>query len=229
MFARRTLLVLLTALWPALAVAQGSKAPGFQVQLDGLLYSPSGSLAAAGGAELSSLLPSGPGFALTASVGMARNWVAAARVSYFGSEQTDTFQFVDGMNTNGQPFADGAGPYDLKRQLSVTAVHALLQYRHVLGGKMEWALELGGGVANSREELRLTNANGEKASAAGVQLDPSLATGAQLAYHTGWNTDLVGAARWSMSLADDGAVWSNGDGPAFLNWTLGVRYPRDTH
>ena len=27
----------------------------------------------------------------------------------------------------------------------------------------------------------------------------------------------------------DGALWTQGDSPGYMNWTLGVRYPHDTH
>jgi hypothetical protein len=38
----------------------------------------------------------------------------------------------------------------------------------------------------------------------------------------------MGSVRWSMSAVGDGAVWTSGDSPAFMNWTLGLRYPHDT-
>ena len=222
-------LLLTPLLWPALARAQAGKAPGFQLQLDGLVYSPGGTVASVGGTQLSSLLPSGPGFAVTGSLGFARRWVVEARVAYFGSNQDGSFRFVDDLNTNGQPLTDGAGPYALNRELHVTNLHALLAYRRPLAQKLQWELELGAGVSQSREKLRLTNATGEKASAVGVQLDPSYAAGGSLGYLAGWNTDLVGSVRWSMSAAGDGAVWTSGDSPSYLNWSIGLRYPHDTH
>src|SRR5262249_53539808 len=161
---RALLLLLALAAWPVAAAAQ-QRAPGFQVQVDGLVYSPGGTLASAGGAELSSLLPTGPGFAVGASAGVARHWLLAARVSYFGSDQDGSFSFVDSVNTNGQPFTDGHGPYHQSRQLRATVIHGLLQYRHALGARAQWALEGGGGVVRSQVKLVLSNATGEKASA----------------------------------------------------------------
>lgn len=229
--ARRALPVLLTLLLalPGLAAAQGAKAPGFQVQLDGLVYSPGGTVASLGGTQLSTLLPSGPGFAVTGSLGIARRWVLEARVAYFGSNQDGSFRFEDAFNTNGQPFTDGAGPYALNRELHVTNVHGLLAYRRPLANSFQWELEAGAGVSQSRERLVLTNANGEKASAVGVQLDPSYTVGGALGYRAGWNTDVVGSVRWSLTSAGDGAVWTSGDSPSYLNWSLGLRYPHETH
>jgi hypothetical protein len=219
MRARRALLITLL-LWPASAAAQGAKAPGFQLQLDGLLYSPSGTVASLGGTQLSSLLPSGPGFAVTGSLGFARRWLVEGRVAYFGSHQDDSFRFADGVPPS--------GPYALNRELHVTNVHGLLAYRRPLANKFLWELELGAGVSQSREKLRLTDATGEKASAVGVQLDPSYAAGGSLGYLTRWNTDVLGSIRWSMTAAGDGAVWTSGDSPSYLNWTLGLRYPHET-
>ena len=218
---RRGILISLLTFWPALAGAEGSKAPSFQVQLDGLLYSPSGTVASLGGAELSALLPSGPGFAVTGSIGIARRWIVAARVAYFGSSQDGSFSFADGVPP--------AGPYAINRELHVTNVHGLLQYRHPLAANLQWELEAGAGVSQSRERLVLSSATGEKASAVGVQLDPSYTAGASLGYLALWNTDVVGSFRWSRTAAGDGAVWTSGDAPSYLNWTLGLRYPHETH
>jgi len=228
MFVRRALYLLLVTLCPALAAAQTAKAPGLQLQLDGLVYMPSGTVESLGGTQLSTLLPSGPGFAVSASLGLTPHWLVEGRVAYFGSNQDGSFRFVDELNTNGQPFADGSGPYALHRELHVTNVHALIAYRRPMAAKLLWELDLGGGVSQSREKLRLTNATGEKASAVGSQLDPSFAAGGALGYMLGWNTDVVGSFRWSMSLTGDGAVWSDGDSPAYVNWTLGLRYPHET-
>jgi hypothetical protein len=228
MFVRRALYLLLVTLCPALAAAQTAKPPGLQLQLDGLVYMPSGTVESLGGTQLSTLLPSGPGFAVSASLGLTPHWLVEGRVAYFGSNQDGSFRFVDELNTTGQPFTDGSGPYALHRELHVTNVHALIAYRRPMAAKLLWELELGGGVSQSREKLRLTNATGEKASAVGSQLDPSFAAGGALGYTLGWNTDVVGSFRWSMSLTGDGAVWSDGDSPAYVNWTLGLRYPHET-
>ena len=210
---------LLLLLCPGLAPAQGAKAPGFQLQADGLVYSPGGTVSSLGGTHLSSLLPSGPGFALTGSLGIARRWVVEARVAYFGSNQDGSFHFADGLPPS--------GPYAISRELHVTNVHALLAYRRPLAAKFQLELEAGGGVSQSRERLVLTDATGEKASAVGVQLDPSYTAGASLGWLAGWNTDLMGGVRWSATAASDGAVWTSGDSPAYMNWTLGLRYPHE--
>jgi len=215
------LMAVVLLLCPALAAAQTGKAPGFQVQVDGLVYMPGGTVASLGGTQLSSLLPSGPGFAVTTSLGIAKRWVLEARVAYFGSNQDGSFHFADGLPPT--------GPFAISRELHVTNVHALLAYRRPMAAKLQLELEAGGGVSQSRERLVLSNSTGEKASAVGVQLDPSYTAGASLGWLAGWNTDVMGGLRWSMTAASDGAVWTSGDSPAYLNWTLGLRYPHETH
>ena len=221
MSVRRTVpFLLMLLLSPTLAAAQTHKAPGFQLQMDGLVYMPGGTVASLGGTQLSALLPSGPGFALTGSLGIARRWVLEARVAYFGSSQDGGFHFADGVPP--------AGPFALSRELHVTNVHALLAYRRPLAANFLWEIEAGGGMSQSREKLRLTDPTGEKASAVGVQLDPSWTAGGSLGYMASWNTDLVGSVRYSLTSAGDGAVWTSGDSPSYLTWTLGLRYPHET-
>lgn len=225
-------------LWSALALAfvllahpshADTKAPGFQLQADGLRYSPSGTLAAADGAALSDLLASGPGLAVTGTIGLRQHWCLAARASYFQSSGSGRFRFVDDVNTNGAPVGDGAGPFDIDRKLRVTAVMGLFQYRRALGSKLELALEGGAGVVSARERLIIVSATGEKASAVGVQMDPAWSAGLGLAWLAAANSDLVFSARWTGSFEETGALWTKGDSPGYLQTAIGLRYPHDTH
>ena len=209
-------------------VRADSYTPGFQLQVDGLAYTPTGKLTAADGAKLSTLLSSGPGLAITGMIGVRPHWIFGVRVAYFGSDKDASQRFTDVFNSTGQPFTDGAGPFTLNRRLRATPVHALLQYRRPFGGRWELSLEGGGGVVSARERLVLNSATGEKASAVGTQLDPSWTAGLGLAWLPGNNTDFVASARMIGTLSSDGAVWSKGDKPGYGSWTLGVRYPHDT-
>jgi len=208
-------------LLPATAAAATMRTAGFQFQADGLTQSPSGHVAAAGDASLADRLGGGGGFALTASLGVRPHLALAARVAYFGSDHDGSLTFND--------IVAGVGPFHEERRLRATVVHGLLQYRQAVGAQFEYVLEAGGGVVSARERLVLTSATGEKASAVGVQQDPSWLAGAALAWLAGWNADLVAGARWIGTSTRDGAVWSSGDSPSFLTWSLGVRYPHNTH
>ncbi len=203
------------------AFAAGSmRTAGFQLQADGLVHSPSGDVRAAGDAALSDRLGGGPGFALTGTLGVRPHLAIGARVSYFGSENDGSLMFTD--------IVAGVGPFAESRRFRGTAVHGVLQYRHATG-KFEWGLEAGAGVLSARERLVLTSANGEKASAVGVQQDASFMGGVSLAWLAGWNSDVVASGRLIGTSTGDGAVWSSGDSPRFTTWSLGVRYPHDTH
>lgn len=214
--------VLLAATAP-LALGADARIPGLQLQLDGLMASHSGTVAAAGNADLSSLLDPGQGFALTATYGIRRTLSLAARVSYLGGEGEGDLTFVDLASPG------GTGPFHQERRLRSTTVHALLQSRHPLGKRAEWSFEAGAGLTQTRERLVATSATGEKASAVGVQMDPSFSLGASLALLAGGNTDLVLGGRWIAVRSGDGAAWSRGDDPRHVTWSLGLRYPHDTH
>ena len=222
-FVRPVLVVaLLVSALPARA-ATSMRTAGFQLQADGLLSVPSASNVASVGASLSSLVGNGAGFAITGTIGVRPSLALGARVAYFGSTGEHERFLID-------PLAPlGVGPFHEERRLRVTTVHAVLQHRRALGRRFEWALDLGAGVMSSRERLVLDSATGNKASLVGVQLDPSVAVGGQLAWLAGANTDLVANLRWNGSFTTDGAVWSKDDSPSFTTWSLGLRYPHDTH
>jgi hypothetical protein len=143
-----------------------------------------------------------------------------ARVSYFGAEKDGQVTFSD--------IVPGVGPFSESRRMRETAVHGVFQYRKA-AGKFEWGLEGGAGVLTSRVRLVANSSSGEKASAVGVQQDLSFLGGASLAWLAGWNSDVVVSGRWIGTSTGDGSVWSSGDSPSFTTWSLGVRYPHDTH
>lgn len=222
-FVRTVLVVALFALAHPTHAATSMRTAGFQLQADGLLQMPSGSNVAAVGFPLSTIVGKGPGFAITGTIGVRPSLALGARVAYFGSTGEREAWFVD-------PLAPaGLGPFQEERRLRVTTVHAIVQRRHAIGPRLEWALELGAGVMSSRERLVLDSATGTKASRVGVQLDPSVAVGGHLAWLATANTDLVANVRWNGSFTTDGAVWSKDDSPSFTTVSLGLRYPHDTH
>ena len=216
----RPVLILSLLLFALPAAAGSMRTAGLQVQADGLFQSPSGTLSAANAASLSDRIGSGGGFALTASLGVRPHLALGARVSYFGGDGEGPLTFSDIATV---------GPFNEARRFRGTAVHGVLQYRQAIGGKLEWSLEAGAGLLSVRERLVLTSATGEKASAVGVQQDPSFMGGLSLAWLAGWNSDLVMSGRWIGTSPGDGAVWSSSDSPSFTTWSLGVRYPHDTH
>jgi len=202
------------------AHAQGSmRTAPFQLQADGVFQSISGTAHGANDERLQDRLDSGGGFAITSSIGVRPHVALAARVHYFSSTGAGSLTFRDIVQ---------AGPFHEDRRLRTTNVHGLLQYRHG-AGRFQWQVEAGAGVQSARYRLVLTSATGEKASAVGVQLDPSFAGGLQMGWLAGWNSDFVVAGRWIGVASGDGAVWSKGDSPRFLTWSLGVRYPHGTH
>ncbi|MEY4375257.1 MAG: hypothetical protein RL760_1424, partial [Candidatus Eisenbacteria bacterium] len=142
-FVRPVLVVALLALALPARAATSMRTAGFQLQADGLLYMPSGSNVASVGFPLSTIVGKGPGFAVTGTIGVRPSLALGARVAYFGSTGEREAWFVDPLSPA------GLGPFHEERRLRVTTVHALLQNRHALGSRVEWALELGAGVMSS--------------------------------------------------------------------------------
>ena len=220
---RLALVLALLVLTAPVMAAPSVPTAGFQLQADGLLHVPSGGEVASTGFPLSTMIGKGPGFALTATMGLRPHLAIGARVAHFGSTGEREAWFVDPLS----PY--GLGPFHEERRLRVTMLHAILQHRAFYGRRFEWSLDLGGGIMMSRERLVLDSATGTKASRVGVQRDPSYTFGTGLAWWAAGNTDLVASARWNGSFTTDGAVWSKDDSPNFMTWSLGLRYPHDTH
>lgn len=216
-------LVVLTALAASSAHASKLRRENLQLQVEGLGFAPSGSLSAQGGAALSDLVGMGPGYALGATLGVRPSLAVGVRMLYFGASTQGTHTFVD------EAAPGGVGPFPQERKLRVTTVYGLLQYRHALGERALWSLEAGGGAAQSRERLVLSGTATEQASAVGVQLDPTYALGAGLAWRAFGNTALTLDGRWIGTLTGDGAVWADGDSPRYLIASVGLRYPHDSN
>ncbi len=230
---RRSLIILLAVLAVALpaSVTAASRTPGFQVQADGLLFGPLGALPSQHDVKLSSLYGNGGGFSFTATLGLTPHWVAGVRVATFHSSKSGSWTFDDMVTPIGQSLAPGSGPYGIDRELTLLPIHALLQHRHALGARAEWLGECGAGVLSTTGHLTLDSSQGSGtlSSIAGYQKDFSWTVGTSLAWPVRGNLDLVASARYIGAVSGDGAVWVQSDDPSFTNWSLGLRYPHDTH
>ncbi len=223
-------LIALAAIVIPTAASADTHTPGFQVQADGLFSTPMGKLPSAGHAQLADLFGNGSGFALAATLGLTPHWCVGVRAASYRSTKTGTTEFTDVGTPVGLTQAAGTGPFDLDRELKLVPVLAIVQYRHAVGALAEWSLEGGGGVLSSTDHLTLhSRSTGQLASIAGYQKDPSWTVGASLAWKVPGNLDLVGSGRYCGTIAGDGANWAKSDDPSFANWTIGLRYPRNTH
>jgi hypothetical protein len=234
---RRNLHVILTTLFvaslarvpAARSAAATGHTPGFQLEADGALFTPQGAIDQQHNAGLATLYGNGGGAAFGATIGIRTHWVVGARISTFRSTKDGTFAFNDLVNPPGGQAA-GTGPYDIERELRMIPIEFLAQYR-MMRGPLEWNAEAGVGVMSTTGHLTLTSrqGSGELSSIAGYQKDPLWSIGTSLALATPGNTDLVGSFRFLKLHTGDGAVWIKGDDPGFNNWSIGLRYPHDTH
>jgi len=231
----RTFLFALALLAAAAAMPVSASADshtlGFQLQADGVLSTPMGQLASLGNTDLSDLYGSGNGFAITATMGMTRHWFVGLRVASFRGTKNSPVSFTDLPAQPGQALAPGAGPFTQEHFLRLLPIHALLQYRHGLGKSVEFIADAGAGLMSSSDVMSLMSeqGHGQLASIPGYQHDPSWTAGLALGVHATKDWDVIAGGRYTSIVAGDGAVWASGDAPGFANWTLGVRYPHDTH
>lgn len=202
---------------------------GFQLQVDGVLTSPAGSLPSANGADLSSRFGSAGGYTVTTSIGITRRFVGALRVGTFrGGDQRGTIQFSD-LRPADAALLPGSGPYDVYRKLKGIPVHAVLQYRRVTRSRLGYYLEAGAGVISFTERMLLHSSAGDLLNIAGYQREPSYTLGGGLSFPVPGNFELVAGGHYDGSRTADGAVWAKDDNPGFVSGTLGLRYPRVTH
>ncbi len=215
---------------PAAAMADTST-PGFQLQADGLLFGPLGELPSQHSARMSDMFANGGGFAITATVGLTRRWAAGLRVASYRSTKDGQFEFLDFATPAGLSLPAGAGPYTIERELELLPIHALLQYRRPLAARLEWQAEGGAGLISTIDHMSLVSRDGSGtlASISGYQKDASWTVGTALALQAPGNLDVVASARYIGTFSGDGAVWMQSDDPSFTNWTLGLRYPHNTH
>ena len=226
---RLFVLVMLAAVAvPSLTLAAGPT--GIQLQVDGMLTSPAGTLPSAQGADLSSLFGSGGGFAVTTSFGITARFFGALRVgSFWGSDQRSTYQFSD-LRPADAALLPGSGPFDLDRKLDGIPIHALLQYRRVVSkARIGYYLEAGAGIVSFSERMVLWSSATKLLDIAGYQREPSYTLGGGLALPVRGNFDLVAGAHYDGTHTGDGAVWAKGDNPGFMTGTVGLRYPSVTH
>jgi hypothetical protein len=225
-----SLLVLALAGLSTAAMAETHTTPGFQIQVDGLAFGPVGTLTSQAKAPMTDLFGSGGGFALTATLGITPHWCVGVRAASYRSTKSGQFAFDDLGIPVGSAHPAGAGPFDIERELKLLPVQAIVQYRRDLSARVNWSADAGVGVMSSIDHMTLASStSGELVSISGYQKDPAWTLGASLGYRIPGNFDLVGSARFSGLLTSDGAIWMTDDDPGFTNWTLGLRYPHDTH
>ncbi|MFN8589458.1 MAG: hypothetical protein U0704_16825 [Candidatus Eisenbacteria bacterium] len=207
--------------FPACAAAADRN--GAQVEVAGQFGVPSGSYASADGAPLSDYFSSGPGFAVTGTLGLTRRFHLGVRYGVIRGSKDATASFADlAPEGSGLP---GTGPFDVRRRLTTSEFGGLLQYRRTFKAGSQWYLEAGGGVLTFVEHVRVQQGGGELLDISGYQQDPMWTAGAGLSFRLRKNVDLTCGGRWLQAVSSDGDIWTSGDDPGFFEASLGLRYP----
>lgn len=204
--------------------------PGFQIEADGLLFSPMGELASQGGARSADLFANGGGMGGAATIGITPHLALGARIAGFQSEKEGVTWFDDMTSPDGVSLPSGSGPYRVTRQLKMLPLVGVAQFRNGRRDGFEWGLEAGAGIMSTEEHMRLLAGKTPLSSIVGYQKDPCWSAAFSLSHpYRRINVDVIGAGRWFGVLAGTGAAWVKDDNPGFMTWSLGLRYPHDTH
>lgn len=218
---RLPLILAMTAL-PVIASAADRN--GMQFEVAGVFGLPSGSFSSAGGAALADYFAAGPGFDLTATLGVTRHFNAGARYGAFRGSKDGSVTLGD-LTLPGGSAPPGSGPFATKRTLTVSEFSGVLQYRKPFRPGMNGFAEAGAGILTFVEHVKLSEGGTDLLSIGGYQQDPMWSAGAGLSFRIRKNFDVVAAGRWCQALTSNGDLWAKGDDPVFAKATLGLRYP----
>lgn len=209
--------VILAAL-TASAVAAATP-PKVQIQVDGLGLAPSGNVSAAGNASTSDLFGAGLGASVAMIYRPAAAYGLGVRASWSRNAKDGTLRFYD---PSGLP----SGTYNAHRSLFSIPIEGFAEYHLPIGGAAALRAEAGVGVTSSTERITLSDASGGLFAIAGYQKSFSYGLGLSLA--TFWipGIELQTGAAYRQAVTEDGDVWSQGDDPALLAGTVGIRFPR---
>jgi hypothetical protein len=219
-------LLLTAVLFAAPRMAGAALLPGFQIEVDALGALPSGSYS---GSRASDVFDAGPGFALTASIGIRNNLFFAVRS---GAMYHKGFETVPSQSW-AQPAAPGttratAIIYEAvyHRRLTTIPTLFLLQYRYPVRSGVAVHGEGGVGLMSFAENVRLQSTQDSINETDGRQTGFAYQVGVGISFGIAHDLELVAGGDFQQSRTSAGEVWGSGDNPQFLTGSIGLRYPR---
>jgi hypothetical protein len=204
--------IALLTLAPALSLAAGTH--GFQLEVDALGSIPTGTYEFGGHA--SDLFDFGGAVFGKALFGMSRGLSIGAGVGYL----TNSKDFTETSLLDTRPPRNWSGT----RTLGAIPVLAMAQLRSDTHKSLSWYGE--GGLGMTTFDLRVTNLSSGRPPSAEFQQGFSILVGAGACWGLGRNFEVLAGADYLQSFTRAGDLWENGDNPAYLLASLGLRYPR---
>ncbi len=204
--------IALLTLAPAAGLAAGDH--GFQLEVDAVGSLPTGTYEFGGQAgDLFNFGGSAFGRAL---FGLSRGLYLGAGVGFLQNQKDFTRPTV----------LDTRPPRNLSGTRTMQAIPALalIQVRSDTHRRLSWFGE--GGVGITSFDRRLSNLSGGRPPVAVFQQGLSFLVGGGTCLGLGRNFDLLFGADYLQSFTHDGPAWVNGDNPAYVMCSVGVRYPR---
>jgi len=204
-------LALLT-LAPAAALAAGNR--GFQLEVDAVGSLPSGTYEFGGNAG--DLFDFGGNVFGRALFGVSRGISVGAGVGYLRNQKS----FSRTSLLDSRPSFRISGT----RTMEAIPALALIQVRTDTHHRLSWYGE--GGVGVTTFDRRLTDLSFGLPPRAVFQQGLSYLVGGGTCLGLGRNFELLLGASYLQSFTHKGPAWENGDNPAYVLGTMGLRYPR---
>jgi len=205
--------VVLLALVPVIARAAGDH--GFQLEVDAVGSRPFGTYEA--GARAADLFDFGGNAGGKALFGLSRGLYVGVGVGYLHNQKDFSFTFRPSF---GAPLVTVTGI----RSLNTIPVLALAQLRSDTHRTLSWYGEGGLGIATFNG--RLTDFSYGLAPVSDFQQAFSFTVGAGACLGVGRTWDVLLGAGWLQSFTRGGTMFEGGDNPAYVLYSLGLRYPR---
>lgn len=220
--------VWLLALLLAPRVARAAGSSFFQLEVDMVGAQPTGSFTS--GARASDLFDLGPGFSLTASLGVGKRVFVALRSGLTKNEGDELVTAA--LGTQPTPYRSTRAEAvifeaRIHRKLTSIPTHLLAQYRYPVGSRLAFQGEGGVGVTSHTEDVEIrTTFDNPVIELSGRQTSFSYRLGAGASYGITRDLELVLGGAFEQARTSDGDLWRKGDNPQVLAASLGVRYPR---
>jgi hypothetical protein len=220
-----TLTVLLTG---AAGISPAGAATKYQFEANGIGSLLSGGSEFLGGHSVHDLFGKGYGFSLGVNAGFTDHLGAGIRTGLF----RDTKDFSPSLaparwasSANYSAFA-AARATSVNRKLTTIPTLAVLQYRARIARGFGFFDEFGVGAASFTEKVAYERNGATSFVLANRQKNLVLQFGGGATYDLGPAASLALSASVLMVPSKDGAIWSGGDNPQFVQLALGIRYPR---
>lgn len=219
--------VLLAVLSLAAFAPVARSATPVQFEAAGLVSQISGN-SGLGGGSVSDFFSTGYGFSLGISVGMGKHLSLGYRTGLFDDSKDIAPELAPPVWSSlpGYNRFQAANATNIHRKLTSIPHHAILGYHARLGQRFGFYDEFGLGLTSFTGKMEYYNGDRSQFRLSAYQLNFSMLLGGGVTWDYQNLATLVAGVNVLMVPTQDGDVWSSGDNPQYIQFSLGFRYPR---